>query len=73
MPSKEIFRFAGPHPLQGQFPQYIYVIGPFRTLRGAKCMLHLGTGNPHIQHVNDAERIGKLYAEDLAERNTYIA
>jgi hypothetical protein len=28
-------------------------------------MTHYGNNNPHIQHVRDAERIGKQYANDL--------
>lgn len=42
--------------------QYNAVIGPFRTKRGADFMAKHGKGNPHIQHVNDAERIAKQYA-----------
>jgi hypothetical protein len=34
---------------------YMAVIGPFRTIRGAKYMAQYGKGNPHLQHVNDAE------------------
>ena len=33
------------------------VIGPFRTLRGARFMAEQGGGNPHCQCVADAERI----------------
>ncbi|KKL07473.1 hypothetical protein LCGC14_2585650 [marine sediment metagenome] len=36
---------------------YNAVIGPFKTIRGAKFMAEHGKGNPHLQHVNDAERI----------------
>ena len=35
------------------------VIGPFRTKRGACFCALFGHNNPHIQHVNDAERIAK--------------
>lgn len=41
---------------------YAAVIGPFRTVRGAKFMVDHGTANPHIQCVNDAERIAKELA-----------
>ncbi len=37
---------------QGQL--YSVVIGPFRTVRG---VAQFGRGNPHVQHVNDAERL----------------
>jgi hypothetical protein len=33
------------------------VIGPFATRRGAFFCAQHGQGNPHVQHVNDAERI----------------
>lgn len=37
---------------------FIYVIGPFKTKRGAEFMARHGRGsNPHIQSVYDAERI----------------
>jgi len=35
---------------------YRFVIGPFRTVLGAKIMERFGRGNPHIQHVSDAEK-----------------
>ena len=40
--------------------EYAAVIGPFVTRRGAEYMAQYGVGNPHLQHVNDAERIAKL-------------
>lgn len=42
---------------------YVVVIGPFRTLAGAKLMAEKGEGNPHMQTVADAERIARLQAE----------
>lgn len=56
---REVFRAsAGPtEELYGTL--YNAVIRPFRTVRGAKfCAIH-GGNNPHIQCVNDAERIAK--------------
>ena len=41
---------------------YAAVIGPFRTKRGATFDAAVGRNNPHIQHVNDAERIARKYA-----------
>jgi len=38
---------------------YLAVIGPFRTVRGAEFMRKYGKGNPHLQHVNDAERFAR--------------
>lgn len=38
---------------------YVYVIGPFRTMAGAAIMAVFGQGNPHLQHVTDAERMAR--------------
>jgi hypothetical protein len=38
---------------------YLYVIGPFKTKRGALWAEKYGKDNPHFQHVNDAERYAK--------------
>jgi hypothetical protein len=43
-------------PTQEKFP-YNAVIGPFRTRRGAEFMAQHGRNNPHLQTVEDAERI----------------
>lgn len=59
---REIFRASdGPtRELYGSL--YLYVIGPFRTVRGARfCQLY-GRGNPHVQHVDDAERLARAQA-----------
>lgn len=45
---------------------YAAVVGPFRTIRGATFMRDHGQGNPHCQCVADAERLGKLYARNVA-------
>lgn len=37
--------------------KYAAVIGPFRTKRGAEYMAKYGRNNPHLQHVDDAERL----------------
>ena len=41
---------------------YAAVIGPFRTVRGARFMVDHGANNPHLQTVWDAERIAKQEA-----------
>jgi hypothetical protein len=60
-----VFRSATTPTESSHGDQFSAVIGKFRTVRGAKCMTHYGNNNPHIQHVRDAERIGKQYANDL--------
>jgi hypothetical protein len=42
--------------------RFIYVIGPFRTLAGAEIMRQYGRNNPHLQTVEDAERMAKKLA-----------
>lgn len=43
---------------------YAMVIGPFRTMRGARWMADpvRGQGNPHCRCVRDAEYLAKKYA-----------
>lgn len=48
--------------------RFAAVVGPFKTVRGCKAMIHFGLNNPHMRHVNDAERIGKQYADDLKDK-----
>ena len=56
---REKFRSAV-HPTQDIHGQtYSYVIGPFRTARGAEFMRDYGANNPHCQHVSDAERLAR--------------
>ena len=69
MVRREVFRNDGRATEEKYGSVYNAVVGPFRTVRGAKCMVHYGHhNNPHIQHVSDAERIGKEYAADLATK-----
>jgi hypothetical protein len=54
----EIFK-SQEEPTANKFPQYLAVIGPFKTMRGAKFMRDYGRSNPHVQNVYDAERLAK--------------
>jgi hypothetical protein len=45
--------------------KYNVIIGPFRTLMGAKFMVHFGRGNPHCRTVSEAEKVGLMYKDDL--------
>jgi len=48
--------------------KFFALTGPFKTIRGAKALVHYGHhDNPHIQHVSDAERIGLKYAAELKD------
>jgi hypothetical protein len=40
--------------------RYGAIIGPYKTKRAALWAVKHGKGNPHFQHVNDAERIASL-------------
>lgn len=69
----EIFRAATNPTQESHGALYNAAIGPFKTLRGAKAMLHYGRyGNPHIQCVADAERIGLQHADELMDLPTVI-
>ena len=46
--------------------EYTAIIGPFRTVRGARFMALYGANWPHCQTVDDAERHAKLLRTPLA-------
>jgi hypothetical protein len=56
---REVFRSATTPTNDSHGAQYLAVIGPFRTVRGANFMRDHGQGNPHCQCVADAERLAK--------------
>ena len=59
---REVFRYNG-HPTERTHGHvYRYVIGPFRTKRGAEFMRDYCENNPHCQDVADAERLAKIHA-----------
>lgn len=60
--TREVFK-ATQEPTRdthGKF--YDWVMGPFRTMRGAKYYRDYGKGNPHTTTVNDCERLAKYHA-----------
>jgi len=60
---REIFRSLLQPTEQSHGSQYHACIGPFRTLRAALFMIRPGQrNNPHVQCVNDAERIAARIA-----------
>ena len=58
----EIFRSVDTPLYVTHGKDYVLVIGPFRTKRGAVFMAEHGRGNPHLQTVADAERYAKAEA-----------
>lgn len=48
---------------------YRYVIGPFRTVRGARYMAAFGENNPHCITVDDAEDCAKRNARRSVTQN----
>lgn len=57
---REVFRSATEPTETSHGHLYAASVGPFRTRRGAEFMARYGgNGNPHLQCVNDAERIAK--------------
>jgi hypothetical protein len=55
---REVFR-SHDTPSERTFPEYAYVIGPFRTKKGAQFMADYGFANPLCQTVSDAERLAR--------------
>jgi hypothetical protein len=58
---REVFRCAYVPTWETHGSSYNAVVGPFRTKRGAEFMRDHGQGNPHLQTVDDAERIAMQY------------
>ena len=56
---RDVFKSALEPTQQSHGEFYNAVIGPFRTKAGACFMADHGRNNPHIQTVNDAERLAK--------------
>lgn len=57
--SREVFRSVSTPTQKSHGEKYAAVIGPFRTVGGAKVMAQYGRNNPHLQTVADAERMAK--------------
>ena len=58
----ERFQWPGTPVRETHGHVYAAVIGPFRTVRGARFMESYGKGNPHTQTVADCEHIAKYEA-----------
>lgn len=56
---REVFRAEHSPTVETHGKDYVYVIGPFRTMAGARFMAEFGSNNPHCQHVDDAERLSR--------------
>ena len=65
--TREVFRADATPTEQSHGAQYGAVIGPFRTVRGARFMAEYGRGNPHCYTVQDAEQLARKYAHEKAE------
>jgi hypothetical protein len=59
---REVFRASATPTRATHGTKYAAVVGPFRTVRGARFMQNHGAGNPHCVTVWQAERLGKKYA-----------
>lgn len=58
--TREIFRNASDPTFATHGDRFNAVIGPFRTMRGARFMRDYGQGNPHCWHVDQAERLARV-------------
>lgn len=55
---REAFR-SSETPTKNSHPQYLAVIGPFRSIGGVRVKLAGGLNNPHTTTVADCERIAR--------------
>jgi hypothetical protein len=58
----EVFRFNAEPTAATHGSRYSHVVGPFRTVRGARFMVSFGQNNPHCRCVGDAERLAQRQA-----------
>ena len=61
--TREVFHASDTPTFETHGAVYSATIGPFETLSGADYMAKYGAGNPHLQHVDDAERFAKIERE----------
>jgi len=54
---RELFRSTKKPTASSHGDRYMYVVGPFRTKRGATFMLNHGHNNPHCITVSQAEKL----------------
>ena len=59
----KIFRFER-DPTEADGLPYAAVVGPFRTMRGARFMRDHGQNNPHCRCVAEAEALGKRHERE---------
>lgn len=60
---REVFKADSEPTFDSHSHLYAAVIGPFRTMRAARFVASsAAVGNPHVQTVDDAERIAKEIA-----------
>lgn len=57
--TRELFAAQAPPTEATHGDKYKAVVGPFKTKRGAALVRDHGQNNPHVQTVNDAERLSK--------------
>jgi len=48
--------------------RYAYVVGPFKTVRGARYMANYGANNPHCTCVAQAEWLARQQTQDRSRR-----
>lgn len=64
---REVFRAV--RPTRNTHGRYLAVVGPFKTVGGAKFMATALGNNPKIKCVTDAEKAAKIRARKKARTN----
>ena len=65
---REVFK-ATRTPTRRQYGRrYAYVVGPFKTVRGARYMADYGASNPHCTCVAQAEWLARQPTQDHTHR-----
>jgi hypothetical protein len=65
---REVFKATRTPTRRRYSRRYAYVVGPFDTMRGARCMADYGANNPHCTCVAQAEWLARQQVQNHSHR-----
>ena len=65
---REVFKATRTPTRRRYGRRYAYVVGPFKTVRGARFMADYGANNPHCTCVAQAEWLARQQAQNRSRR-----
>lgn len=67
----EVFSARTEPTIESHGDRYLAVIGPFKSIAGARIMVAHGGGNPHIQGTWDADKMAKSHYCDACSPSNF--